>query len=151
MASIFSGGSNPNGRDIACTATASAMTAIRVGEDEPLKVNINDDYPVQYGGISCLFIMKVIGLTETPDRKRFLTKLAEAQAAAEAALVATAVAVEEQTEALLSPVAPLGSLVVQANDSEAALAAFGQGGGTTPLYLNDPNLSGFLLPPKPTY
>jgi microcystin-dependent protein len=140
-----------NKREPACTAVMATATAFRNGEDEPLKINIEEVYPVQYGGIGCLYIMKIIGLSQPLTSALFLKYIIDQQAAQQAELVATAVAVVEETEALLSPVAPLGSLVVQSNETRTAVATYGQGGGTTPAYLNDRNLSGFLIPPKPTF
>jgi microcystin-dependent protein len=140
-----------NKREPTCTAVMATATAFRQGEDEPLKINIEEVYPVQYGGIGCLYIMKIIGLSQPLTSALFLKNIIEQQVEQQAALVATAAAVVDETEALFSPVAPFGSLVVQADAAETALATYGQGGGTTPLYLNDPNLSGFVIPGRPTF
>jgi len=140
------------------TAIASAFTATRVGADAPITITINDDYPVQYGGISCLYIIKAIGLPQNDDQLRLVSQTLDAVLAQQAQFVVQSQAIETNNAALFSPVSPLGILVVEANDSEAALAALGQGGGTTPAYSNVvgsatfcPALSGFLIAPNPEF
>lgn len=109
-------------------------------------IALNDDHSVQYGGMTCLYIMKAYR-TYSPSasynasyqNRKNQQAAYTAGVAAQKTGVANATTLADQQQDTL------------ATNEAAAIAAQGQGGGTQYPYANVSQLSGFQLPSPPTY
>ena len=110
-------------------------------------ITTDSTHGIQYGGMSCCYIIKVSSLLYDPDgtlRKNINDVAVEAKEAAyQRGLQAAAYAT--QTEQRLQEAED------EAEDQSSALNADGQGGGTEVPFANVPMLSGFVIPPNPEF
>ena len=150
------------GWKILTTDAYSIEVLIIAGGGAGIVFNLDAALPVQYGGIGMIYIIKAKYYEPTPEEL------------AVEAIVAT----QDVNNAFIRDlpndvrnvdynltylnqdisVAPLGLFVFEANNEAAAIATYGQGGGTTPEYsavvgspTYCPTLAGFQPPGKPTF
>lgn len=136
--------------------TANSLVNEIAGGGAGITFNLEATLPVQYGGIGMLYIIKAKYYQPT-----------DAEIAVEAIVAEQNVINDFIRESpndtrnelynltYLHPEAPLGAFVVAANAEAAAIATYGQGGGTTPEYsavvgapTYCPTLAGFQPPAK---
>ena len=110
-------------------------------------ITTDSTHGIQYGGMSCCYIIKVSSLLYDPDGTLRINIDDVAVEAREAAyhrgLQADAYAT--QTEQRLQEAED------DAEDQSSALDANGQGGGTAVPFANEPMLSGFIIPANPEF
>ena len=107
---------------------------------------LNDDHVVQYGGMTCIYIIKAF-TSYTPSASKNASINEGLLANAEyVAGVAAQKAAEETSIALAD-----AQNVQRAADEATALDNNGQGGGTEYPYATVPQLEGYRMPPTNTY
>ena len=109
-------------------------------------IALNDNHSVQYGGMTCLYIMKAYR-TYNPSASY---NASYSNRAVQQAAYQSGVAAQKAAEGTATTLADQQEDTKAANEA-AAIAAQGQGGGTTYPYANVPQLAGFQLPSPPSY
>jgi len=107
---------------------------------------LNDDHSVQYGGMSCIYILKAFSSYALSASKNAAINRVEEQEAEYVAEVAAQGAAEVVATNLQD-----AANEQRAADEAAAIAADGAGGGTADPYANVPQLEGFIISPNPTF
>ena len=139
--------------------TANSLVNSINGGGAGIVFNLDVALPVQYGGIGMIYIIKAKYYEPTPEELA-VEAIVATQDVNNAFIRELPNDIRNETYNLtyLNPVAPLGQFVVEANNEAAAIATYGQGGGTTPEYsaivgspTYCPTLAGFQPPAKPTY
>jgi microcystin-dependent protein len=139
--------------------TATSLVNEIAGGGAGIVFNLDAALPVQYGGIGMIYIIKAKYYQPTPAEIA-VESIVAAQDVNNAFIrdLPNDVRNEAYNLTYLNPVAPLGVFVVESNNEAAAIATYGQGGGTTPEYsavvgapTYCPTLAGFQPKGKPTF
>lgn len=107
---------------------------------------LNDNHSVQYGGMSCIYIIKAFSSYALSASKNAAINTVQEQEAAYAAEVVA----QKAAEVIATNLQDTANDTRAANEA-AAIAADGAGGGTADPYANVSQLEGFIISPNPTY
>lgn len=107
---------------------------------------LNDNHSVQYGGMSCIYIIKAFSSYALSASKNTAINTVQEQEAAYAAEV-----LAQEAAIVVATNLQDAANDQRAADEAAAIAADGAGGGTDFPYANVPQLEGFILNPNPTF
>lgn len=108
-------------------------------------IKLNADHEVNYGGMTCLYLIKARSSYKTGGNSEAIVAGAEQQQALKNSQAAEKSAYRQYINRQEA------EAVQEAQDQEDAIADEGQGGGTTIEYEDVPQLSGFILDPNPQY
>lgn len=107
---------------------------------------LNEDHSVQYGGMTCIYIIKAFS-SYTPSA----SKNASINATAERAAAYVVEVAERETAVEVATAAADAENDTRAADEAAAIAADGAGGGTVYPFAGVEQLEGFRMPPNNNY
>ena len=137
----------PSSNCVCVTAPATGFVPnAALNDPQPVEIIVNEDHPVQYGGITCIWIIKAYDylipyaslIQEDKNSRAAAAALIVTQAAYEAALANSITQENIRLDAI-------------AANELLALNQYGQGGGTEVPYANVNSLSGFVIPANPTF
>ncbi len=109
-------------------------------------IDLNDDHPVQYGGMTCIYIIKAFtSYAPSASKNAAITQSINYQVAYKNDVAARETAVDTATGVADAQQDALAA------DEASAIADDGQGGGTEYEYADVPQLEGFRVPPTRNY
>ena len=109
-------------------------------------IELNDDHPVQYGGMTCLYIIKAFtSYAPSASKNAAITNSINYQIAYKNDVAARETAVETATDVADAQQDALAA------DEASAIANEGQGGGTEYEFADVPQLEGFRVPANRNY
>lgn len=107
---------------------------------------LNDNHSVQYGGMSCIYIIKAFSsYAPSASKNAAISRVQEQEAA-----YAVEVSAQKAAEVVATNLQDTAN-DQRAADEASAIATDGAGGGTADPYANVPQLEGFIISPNPTY